>query len=157
MLLILKIISGNFLSIIKMGSSPFWDARHSFAIFLTFQDNMSPHFQESSRPFKMESIYCPETSINNCQLMLRNIEEERRPEPHRGGSLEARIIWLIFVMGKKCSNLEMDYETLNTSNIDLVVGSTANSNCVQPCAVCSSWILSMHKYILCCLTAGRNR
>jgi hypothetical protein len=89
--------------------------------------------------------------------MLHSIEEEWRPEPYCGGNLEARIIWLIFVMGKKCSNLEMEYESLNIINIDLVVRSTANSNWVQPCAVCSSWILSMHKYILCCPTAGRNR
>jgi hypothetical protein len=29
---------------------------------------------------------------NNCQLMLRNIKEERRPEAHRSGNLEARSI-----------------------------------------------------------------
>jgi hypothetical protein len=29
---------------------------------------------------------------NNCHLMLGNIKEERRPEAHRGGNLEARII-----------------------------------------------------------------
>jgi hypothetical protein len=58
----------------------------------TFRDNTSSHFQESSRPLKMQINILSRNFENNCQLILRNIKEERRPEAHRGGNLEAPFI-----------------------------------------------------------------
>jgi len=40
---------------------------------------------------KMEPISCPETSVTDYQLTLRNIPEERRLHLHRGWSLKLRI------------------------------------------------------------------
>jgi hypothetical protein len=37
-------------------------------------------------------VDCPETSVQNYHLALRNIAEERISHPHRGGMLKSRII-----------------------------------------------------------------
>ena len=41
-------------------------------------------------PLKMGPIGCPETSVTNYQLRLRNIAEERMLQLHRGGSGKSR-------------------------------------------------------------------
>jgi hypothetical protein len=53
----------------------------------TFRANLS---FPSSRDGKMGPIDCPETSVQNYHLTLRNIPEERRSHVHRGRSLKSR-------------------------------------------------------------------
>jgi hypothetical protein len=54
----------------------------------TFQDNVSV---SSSKIFKIGLIRCPEMSVKDYQLTLRNIPEEGRPHQHHGGNLKS---WL---------------------------------------------------------------
>jgi len=59
--------------------------------------NRTPWFQawrtlpQSSVPFEIEPIVCPETSVRNYQYTLRNIPEERRSHVLRGGRLKSLI------------------------------------------------------------------
>jgi len=73
-------------------SSLFWDVTQTRMVvsYRHFGITYRYHPQRSSRPFNMELIGCPETSVNNYQSTRRNIQEERRSHLFRGGSLQSR-------------------------------------------------------------------
>jgi hypothetical protein len=47
---------------------------------------------KNAQPLKMGEIGSPETSVNGYQYALRNIPEDRRPQPHLDRRLEGRKI-----------------------------------------------------------------
>jgi hypothetical protein len=64
----------------------------------TFRDNV-----------KMGPIHCPETSVNNYHMTLRNIPEERESHQHCDESLKSRFckcVWLlcVCVSGDQCAD-----------------------------------------------------
>jgi hypothetical protein len=58
----------------------------------TFRDSRSVSSSKSSRPLKMGSIGCPETSVKDYHTRLCHVPEECRYHQHRGGSLKSLIL-----------------------------------------------------------------
>ena len=61
----------------------FWDVTRRTLVVSYRSFNGQTVYKEllTDWPLKIGPIICPETSVNNCQLMPRNISEERRPLP----------------------------------------------------------------------------
>jgi len=63
---------------------------HRSHLHASWNPTRKPFFLDSL-PVKMGLIGCPETSVRNYHYTLRNIQEERRSNFHRGESLKSRI------------------------------------------------------------------
>ena len=86
----------------KIQSDIIWNLQTDVKLYEHGNTHMSHHVAPRQNPLmnkkeriasllKMEPISCPETSVTDYQLTLRNIPEERRLHLHRGWSLKLRI------------------------------------------------------------------